>query len=179
MKRVKYYMLKMSHVIFKEWRIVIKFLVKSGKTGAEIMPMLNNVYGKVTMKKSAVYDWIQYFRDGWEDVNNDLGHGRHTETWTPSNVKRVKQLDSNCLLSIRDVADELSINCETVRLIVKDELHLQKLCAKLVPKNLTEEQKKRQVDICCDWLEAIESENILKHVITCDELWLFEYIPET
>ncbi len=58
------HMLKMSHDIFKEQRIVIKFLVKSGKTGVEIMLMLNNVYGEVTMKKSAIYDWIQRFQDG-------------------------------------------------------------------------------------------------------------------
>ncbi len=54
-------MSKLSHDIFKEQRTVIKFLVKSGKTGAEIMSMLNNVYGEVTMKKSAVYDWIRRF----------------------------------------------------------------------------------------------------------------------
>ncbi len=58
--------------IFKEQQIVIKFLVKLGKTGAEIMPMLNNVYGKVTMNKSADYVWIQHFWDGREDVNDDL-----------------------------------------------------------------------------------------------------------
>ncbi len=54
-------MLKMSHDVLKEQRIVVKFFVKSGKTGAEIMPMLNNVHGEVTMKESAVYDWIQRF----------------------------------------------------------------------------------------------------------------------
>ncbi len=53
-KCVKCHMSKMSHDIFKEQRIVIKFLVKSGKTGAEIMRTLNNVYGEITMKKSAI-----------------------------------------------------------------------------------------------------------------------------
>ncbi len=88
-------------------------------------------------------------------------------------------LDSDCRLSIRDVVDKLSIMRETIRLILKDKLRLQKLCAKLFPKNLTEEQKKCRVDVCRDWLEAVESENILKRVITCDESWLFEYDPET
>ncbi len=58
---------------------------------------------------------------------------------------------------------------------MKDELRLWKLYAKLVPKNLTEEQKKCRVDVCLDWLEATESENILKCAIT----WLFKYDPET
>ncbi len=62
---------------------------------------------------------------------------------------------------------------------MKNELRKCKLCAKLVAKNLTEEQKKHRVDVYRDWLEAIESENILECVITCDESWLFEYDPET
>ncbi len=82
-------MLKMSHDIFKEQRIVIKFLLKLRKIGAEIMPMLNE-YSEITMKKSAVYDWIQHFWDGREDVNDDLGHGWLIETRTPSNVECVK-----------------------------------------------------------------------------------------
>ncbi len=40
---------------------------------------------------------------------------------------------------------------------------------------------RRNIELMFDVIgfEAIESENILKHVITCDELWLFEYDPET
>ncbi len=95
-------MLKMLHDIFKKQQIVIKFIVKLGKTGAEIMPMLNNMYDKVIMKKSAVYDWIQCFRDGREDVNDNTGCGRHTETRTPSNVEFVKQLlDSDYHLTLK------------------------------------------------------------------------------
>ncbi len=48
------------------------------------MPMLNNVYGEVTTKKSAIYNWIQRFWDGREDVNDDdQGYGWHIETQTP------------------------------------------------------------------------------------------------
>ncbi len=57
-------MSKTSRDIFKEKQIVIKFLVKFGKTGAKIMLMLNNMYDKVIMKKSAIDDWIQHFQDG-------------------------------------------------------------------------------------------------------------------
>ncbi len=79
-------------------------------------------------------------------MNDNLGCGRHTEIQPPSNVKHMKPLlDSDCCLSIRDVADELLINRETVRLIVNGVLRLQKLCAKFVSKNLIEEQKKRQL----------------------------------
>ncbi len=74
------------------------------------MPILNE-YGEVTMKKSAVYDWIQRFRVGQEDMNDDPGYGQHNETRTPTNVECLKQLlDSDGCLSIRDVANKLSIH---------------------------------------------------------------------
>ncbi len=110
-----------SAVCWKCRHIVIKFLVKLEKTGTEIMLMLNNMYGEVTVTKLAIYDKIQRFRDGRENVNDDLMCGQHIETRIPSNVKHVKQLlDSDRHLSIRDVTDELLINFETIRLIVKD-----------------------------------------------------------
>ncbi len=86
--------------------------------------------------------------------------------------------NQTCCLFDRDVTDELLVNCETIPLIVNNELHLWKFCAKLIPKNLIKEQKKHRADVCHDWLETIKLENILKRVITCDESWLFEYDPE-
>ncbi len=161
-------MSKMSHDIFKEPRIVIKFLVKLGKTGAEIMPILNNVCGKVAMKKSAVYDWIQHFQEGWEDVNNNPGCGWHIETRTPSNVECMKQLlYSDHCLSNRDVTDELSINCETIHLIMKDKLRLWNPCAKLVPTNLTRGTEETS-SWCLLWLAW--SNWVRKHFQTCDNL---------
>ncbi len=102
-------MSKMSHDIFKEQRIFIKLLVKLRKNGRRNRAYVKQLCNEVTMKKLAIYDWIQRFRDGQEDVNDDPGCSRHIETRTPSNVERVKQLlDSDRHLSIRDAADELS-----------------------------------------------------------------------
>ena len=54
---------------------------------------------------------------------------------------------------------------------------MRKLCAKMVPKELTEEQKQRKVTICQDLLER--QDDILGHVITGDETWIYQYDPET
>jgi len=50
------------------------------------------------------------------------------------------------------------------------------MCAKMVPKDLTEEQKQRRVTICQDLLER--QDDILGRVITGDETWVFQYDPE-
>jgi len=66
---------------------------------------------------------------------------------------------------------------ETVRKILPEDLDMRKVCAKIVPKELTEEQKQRGVTICQDLLER--QDDILGHVITGDETWVYHYDPET
>ena len=57
---------------------------------------------------------------------------------------------------------------------------MRKICAKLVPKNLSVEQKANRLEICQDLLGRLEIEpNFLNKVITGDESWVFDYDPET
>jgi len=39
------------------------------------------------------------------------------------------------------IADEVNMNRKTVRLIPSEELGMKKTCAKMVPRNLTEQQR--------------------------------------
>ena len=64
---------------------------------------------------------------------------------------------------------------ETVRKILTEDLDMRTVCAKMVPKELTEEQKQSQ--ICQDLLER--QDDILGRVITGDETWVYQYDPET
>ena len=54
---------------------------------------------------------------------------------------------------------------------------MRKVCAKMVPEKLTEEQKQRRVTICQDLLER--QNDILGRVIIGDETWVYQYDPET
>jgi hypothetical protein len=57
---------------------------------------------------------------------------------------------------------------------------MRKVCAKLVPKNLTQEQKDNRKNICSDIMERItEQLDVLENVIACDERWIFQYDSET
>ena len=76
------------------------------------------------------------------------------------------------------IASELNLNHTTVHQILTQELAMRKLCAKIVPKNLTIEQKDNRKDLCLHLLERIQSDrNFLKNVITGEETWVFEYDP--
>ena len=78
------------------------------------------------------------------------------------------------------IASELNLNHTAVHQILAQELAMRKLCAMIVPKNLTIEEKDNRKDLCLHLLERIQSDrNFLKDVITGDETWIFEYDPET
>nr|CAH7749887.1 unnamed protein product [Callosobruchus chinensis] len=77
--------------------------------------------------------------------------------------------------------DELGINKETIRQMLHEDLGMRKLCAKMVPKVLTVEQKELRLSICKDMISRIEEEgeDWMSNVITGDESWVFQYDPKT
>jgi len=57
---------------------------------------------------------------------------------------------------------------------------MRKICAKLVPKNLSVEQKVNRLEICQNLLGRLEIEvDFLDKVTTADESWVFDYDPKT
>ena len=129
-----------------EQQINLKFLVKLGKNPTECFKLLKEVYGKDVMSRPRVFEWHKHFKSGCEEVKNDPKSGRPSTTKTDENIKRVKQLvRSDRRLTVRMIADELSLNRESVRTILLHDLGMWKVCSKLVPMILSEDQKQHRV----------------------------------
>jgi len=83
-------------------------------------------------------------------------------------------------LSVRLVSQILNIPKCTVHEIVMNNLQMRKVCAKLVPKVLTDDQRSRTLETCQELWNLCESDpHFLDNVIMGDEFWVFEYDPET
>uniref|UniRef100_A0A8B9ZUC3 Transposase n=1 Tax=Anas zonorhyncha TaxID=75864 RepID=A0A8B9ZUC3_9AVES len=150
-----------------EQRYAIKFCVKLGKTGKETHDMIKEAYGDAAMGRSCVCEWHKLFREGRERVEDDDRSGHPSTSKTNENV-------------IRMIADDLSIPQTQVFEMVKENLATRKVCAKLVPRVLSEEQKANQKAICQDLLHHVNEEpDFLDNVVTGDETWVFEYNPES
>ena len=62
---------------------------------------------------------------------------------TEENIAKVRQIVHR--LTVRSIAEQVNIDRETVRKILSEDLDMRKVCAKMVPKELTEEQKQRRI----------------------------------
>ncbi|GFV97154.1 protein GVQW3 [Trichonephila clavipes] len=164
-----------------EQRIVVKFHFKLGKTATETYNLLKEVYGSECLFRALVFEWFKRFKDGRQDVEDDSWPGRPSTSKTDENVEKVASLiQSDRRLSIRAIAETVNIDKECLRQILLDNLNMQKVCAKMVPKILTFEQQATRKKVCTDILDAIKNyPNLLEKVITCDESWFFTYDPET
>ena len=86
------------------------------------------------------------FSEGRESVTDEERSGRPATNRTEENIAEIRQIfRENLRLTGRSIAEQVSIDRETVRKILTENLDIRKVCAKMVPKELTEEQKQRRV----------------------------------
>jgi len=94
------------------------------------------------MKKTAAYNWVKRFSEGRESVTDEERSGRPETSRTEENIAKIRQIvRENRRLTVRSIAEQVNTNRETVRKILTEVLDMRKVCAKMVPKELTEEQK--------------------------------------
>jgi len=85
--------------------------------------MVNVAYGEQALSRSNVFRWCGRFCDGRGDIEDDPRSGWPTECRNDNNVEKISQLLlQNRHLSLRILADEVSIGKDTVRKIVVDDL---------------------------------------------------------
>jgi hypothetical protein len=69
-------------------------------------------------------------------------------------------------IGVRIIAEEMNMNSETVRQIVKEDLEMRKISEKMVPRILTDDKKQRRLHISSDLLRNAD---MFDRVITGDE----------
>jgi len=90
-------------------------------------------------------------------VQDDPRSGQPKTQRTNANVDRVRTLvHSDRRLGVRVIAEELNMNRETVRHIVKEDSGMRKISARMVPHILTHDQKQCRLHVSSDILRNAE-----------------------
>ena len=101
------------------------------------------------MSRAQAFRWHNMFSEGRIVVEDEQRSGRPSATRTSDNTARVTELaQSDRRLTVKMIADEVNVNREAVRLILIEELGMRKMCAKMVPRNLTQQQRDARVRLC-------------------------------
>ena len=114
-----------------EVRTNIKFLVKLGWKGTEIIQALQTVYKDDAPKKTCVNKWIERFRDDREAVEDDEGRGRLTTSKNNEKIDFVRNLvKEDGRLTVYQIAETVGISVGSAHSILHDNLCLSKLSAR-------------------------------------------------
>jgi predicted HTH transcriptional regulator len=80
-----------------------------------------------------------FFLEGKENVTDEQRPGRPATSRTEESITNVHQIvHENRRLTARSIVEQANIDTETVRKILTEDLDMRKVCAKMVPKELTE-----------------------------------------
>jgi len=104
-----------------------------------MLQLLRTAYGDAVLSSAQVFRWHKAFKDGRESVEDKQRTGCPSTSKTENNVARVKAvLDRDRRLNVRLITEKVGLPKTDVHRIITEDLHLRKICAKLVPKNLSD-----------------------------------------
>ena len=124
------------------------------------------------MSSAQGFRWHKAFKDGRESVEDEQCTGHPSTSRTENSVAHVKAvLDRDRHLNVRLIAEEAGLpKMDVHQIIMEEDLHMRKICAKLVPKNLSDEQKDSCMLVSWELLDCVTSEpDFLQRVITGDK----------
>ena len=90
-------------------------------------------FGESTISRTQVQLWYNLFKEGREDVNDDVRPGRPSTSTTDDNIEAVKKIIlDNRLICIIEVADDVGILFGSWQAIFTDVLGMKRATAKIV-----------------------------------------------
>lgn len=165
-----------------EYRAVIKFLTRQGKSVATIMNEMSLVYGDSCPRKTIVYKWHSLFKQGRESLEDDPRPGRSIDVTTPALIQKVEKIVlENARLKKKQLAEMVGVSDTTIFKILHDHLGMSKVSARWVPRMLTPPQKQQRVECSRAFLNLCneDTDGVLSRIVTGDETWVHHYEPES
>ena len=114
--------------------------------------MLQTAFQPSCMNRASVFKWYKRFKERNESVRDDERCGKSKEVRTPELIGQIKNImDKDRRVSIETISAQFDVSVGTVHTIIREELKMQKICAKFVPRVLWENQKERRCHDSRGW----------------------------
>ena len=94
-----------------EIRANIKFLTRLNWKPVKIIKALQQVYGESAPCRAVVYNWIKRFKEGREQLKDDLREGRPSTSKNQENIRLVQNLvEEDRRVTIDETANAVGIS---------------------------------------------------------------------
>ncbi|CAH2086942.1 unnamed protein product [Euphydryas editha] len=142
-----------------EYRAVIKFLTKQGKSVVTIIDEMSSVYCDSCPGKTMVYKCHSLFKKGRESLEDDPRPGRNIEVTTPELIQKVEKLVlDDARLKKKQLAEMVGVSDTTIFKILHDHLAMTKVSVRWVPRMLTPPLKQQRVECSRAFLDLCNEE---------------------
>lgn len=162
-------------------RCVIEFLNAEGVAPIDIYRRLTNVYGAEAVDVSTVRRWVRRFESGDTDMCDKPRSGRPRTANNDENEERLDQLiRENRRITINEMRAKLDVGVGALEAMLSS-LGYSKVCARWVPRMLTQENKDNRLSVSQELLSQyeVEGDSFLDRIVTGDETWCHHYEPES
>ena len=167
-----------------EQRSVIKLLLE-GKNLAIFFKGCRKVFSKACLSHSTFYSWISQFREDRTRLRDKPRPGQPAKAMTPEMVANDEVfVNKDCRVTLQDVVNQFSICKVLAHQILYEKLGMNEISARWVPKQQTENQNASSVTIAKEYLGCFNNDenycqNMMKSIVTWDEMWVHYAEPET
>lgn len=169
-----------------ELRSVIRFFTAKNETAINIHRHLLGVYGEGCMSIQMVRRWRSWFLEGRKNVHDEERSGRPVTATDNAAIVAVRNVvDEDQRVSIDEIKDRLppgmEIGRSSVATILSDTLRYRKVCARWVPRLLTDAHKQQRIEAARAFLKMLqrEGDQLFSRIVTGDESWVHHSTPET
>jgi len=157
--------------------------MKEGCKPSKICSRLKRQYGENTLSNVIVCKWSSALKKGWEKVGNEPDERRPRTSITGENSDRVDALiREKRRITVRELSRILNISDGSVKTFIKQYLQYLKVCARWIPRLLTDEHKSTRLQVAQTLLSQYKQEGdffFLDSTVTTDKTWVHYFTPES
>ncbi len=171
-----------------EVRAIIKFLTAENVSASQIYARLCNVFNQNhIMSLRSVQKWRKQFLEGRTDIHDEARAGRPSDT-IEETVRCVRALlEEDRRHTITDLHHEIETHFlhetsrTTIHRALVEHIGMRKVCARWVPRELTEQHRKNRMGAALELLSSYHElgDDYLQRIVTGDETWVHYWTPET
>lgn len=165
----------------EQFRTMILYDFLCGLTQQQCTDRLHLAVGNKAPSNATVYYWYLEFQRGRRNVSDESREGRPLTEVVATNIDAVRKLiELDRHVTYREIQATLGIGMTQINQILHEHLAVKKICARWIPHNLTEVQKKARVKWCKEMLKKFNrgASKSVYNIVTGDETWIYSYKPE-